>query len=89
MPSPYLLLDGLSWVDLRLVFSSVVLGWVDLRRVFSPGGWVGLICGDTPNLLPILGWVERSSEIELSMTLVRGVASCPGVAPKVPWKQTM
>jgi hypothetical protein len=89
VPSPYILPDGLSWVDLILVFSSVLLGWVDLRRVFSPGGWVGLICRDAPNILPISGWVERSSETELSMTLVRGVESCLGMAPNVLWDQTM
>jgi hypothetical protein len=58
VPSPCLLPDGLSWVDLRRVFSLVVLGWVDLRQVFSPGGWVGSICGDAPDLLPISGWVD-------------------------------
>jgi hypothetical protein len=66
-----------------------VLGGVDLVRVFSLGGWAGLICGDSPYLLPILGWVERFSETELRKTLVIGVEIYLGRAPNVPWEHTM
>jgi hypothetical protein len=55
---PYLLANGMSWVDMRQVFSSVMLRWVDLIWVFSPCGWDGLICGNAPDLLPISGWVD-------------------------------
>jgi hypothetical protein len=29
-----------------------------VKRVFPPRGWVGRICGDAPDLLPISGWVN-------------------------------